>query len=134
MATAIVNYLGDIRTECHHVVSGATVIADAPTTHFGRGEYFSPLDLMVASYASCVITIMAIYCTAHNIPFEKASAEVTSINNESPIKINKLVIDLNLEGNNWSKEQEKRVIAAGKACPIALTLGDNVEIEFNYKI
>ena len=133
MATSKVSYLGNLRTSCVHLASGTTIITDAPVDNNGKGEAFSPTDLVATAYASCMITIMGIYCNSHEIDFSHAEATVTKIMSEAPRRIQKIVIELDLAGNNWDDAQAKKVIAAGKACPVARTLGDNVEMEFDFK-
>lgn len=133
MATSKVTYLGNLRTSCLHIASGTTILTDAPVDNQGKGEAFSPTDLVATSYASCMITIMGIYCNNHGLEFKNAEATVTKIMSEAPRRIQKIVIELDLQGNNWSEEEQKKVLAAGKACPVARTLGGNVEVDFDFK-
>lgn len=132
MATSKVTYLGDLRTSCTHLASNSTIITDAPVDNNGRGEAFSPTDLVATAYASCMITIMGIYCNNHGLELTHAEATVTKIMAESPRRIQKIKVELNLSDNNWDETQTQKVIAAGKACPVAKTLGENVEIEFTF--
>jgi uncharacterized OsmC-like protein len=53
-------YLGDLRTEATHVRSGEKIVTDAPVDNQGKGEFFSPTDLLATSLASCILTIMGI--------------------------------------------------------------------------
>lgn len=129
MATATINYLGNLRTECTHLASGTKIFTDAPTDNQGKGEAFSPTDLVATSYASCMITIIGIYCLNHELSFENAHATVTKIMSAAPRKIEKLVIDLNLSNNGWDSETQAKIIAVAKACPVARTLGENVEVD-----
>lgn len=131
MKTASVSYLGNLRTECTHLASGNTILTDAPLDNHGKAEAFSPTDLVATSLASCVITIMGIYCQSHNIPFVAAEATIEKHMVSDPRRIAKIVLDLDLSGNNWDELTKKKVIAAGKACPVARTLEGNVSLEFN---
>jgi len=132
MATSKVTYLGGLRTSCTHLASGNTIITDAPTDNNGKGEAFSPTDLVATAYASCMITIMGIYCEGHGLSLERAEASVTKIMAAAPRRIGKIVIELDLSGNNWTETEREKVIAAGRACPVAKTLGDNVEVEIEF--
>ncbi len=132
MYTSSVKYLGNLRTECTHEKSQTKILTDAPTDNKGRGEAFSPTDLVATAYASCMLTIMAIYCEEHEILFEFADAKVLKIMSASPRKIEKIVIEMNLEGNLWNDKTAQKVINAGKTCPVAKTLGENVEVEFTF--
>jgi putative redox protein len=132
MITSEVKYLGNLRTACLHVQSGIEIITDAPVDNKGRGEAFSPTDLVATAYASCMITIMGIFCNEHAINFDHANAKVQKIMGTSPRRIERIVIELDLTGNNWSEDVVERVLRAGKACPVAKTLGDNVEVDFTF--
>jgi uncharacterized OsmC-like protein len=132
MITSKVDYLGGLRTEATHLSSGNKIITDAPVDNFGKGEAFSPTDLLATSYASCLLTIIGIYCQNHNLNFNKGNAEVTKImSTDSPRRVQKIILKIDLSGNDWNEEEQKRVVAAGKACPVAKTLGDNVDVELD---
>ena len=60
MATSIVYYQGDLRTESTHLQSGESYITDAPTDNEGKAEAFSPTDLIATGLANCMLTIMGI--------------------------------------------------------------------------
>ena len=130
--TSKVNYLGNLRTSCVHLSSGNTIITDAPIDNFGKGEAFSPTDLVATSLASCMLTIIGIYCQNHEINFLNGSVEVEKIMTNGPRRIEKIHLNVDLNGNNWDETTKKKVISAGKACPVAKTLEGNVEMEFNF--
>jgi putative redox protein len=132
MATARVTYLGNLRTSCEHLASGTKILTDAPIDNHGKGEAFSPTDLVATSIASCMMTIMGIYCQTHGIAFESCEASVEKYMGTGPRRIEKVVVNMYLNGNNWDEQTRKKVIMAGRACPVALTLEGNVELEFNF--
>jgi uncharacterized OsmC-like protein len=131
MKTASVRYLGELRTECTHLGSGTKIITDAPLDNHGKAEAFSPTDLVATSLASCVMTIMGIYCQTHNIPFISAEATIEKQMASDPRRISKIILDMDLSANNWDERTKQKVIAAGKACPVARTLEGNVSLELN---
>ena len=131
--TSKVTYLGNLRTSCTHLASGTTIITDAPIDNHGKGEAFSPTDLVATSLASCMITIMGIYCQEHGIDFSSCEASILKVIASSPRRIEKVVVEMDLNGNDWDEKTLKKVIAAGKACPVARTLEGNVELEFIFK-
>ena len=131
MKTARVRYLGELRTECTHLGSGTKIITDAPLDNHGKAEAFSPTDLVATSLASCVMTIMGIYCQTHNIPFISAEATIEKQMASDPRRISKIILDMDLSANNWDERTKQKVIAAGKACPVARTLEGNVSLELN---
>lgn len=130
MITAEVEYLGELRTKCTHVQSGTVIYTDAPKDNHGKGEAFSPTDLVATSYASCMISIIGIYCMQHDVRFDHAKATVEKIMDSNPRRIGKLVIHMDLSGNDWSDIIVEKVTRVAKACPVAITLGENVEVEF----
>lgn len=131
MKTASVRYLGELRTECTHLGSGTKIITDAPLDNHGKAEAFSPTDLVATSLASCVMTIMGIYCQSHGIEFRSAEATIEKHMASDPRRVAKIVLDMDLSGNPWDELTKKKVIAAGKACPVARTLEGNVVLELN---
>jgi uncharacterized OsmC-like protein len=88
--TSKVTYLGNLRTSCIHLSSGNSIITDAPTDNFGKGEVFSPTDLVATSLASCMLTIIGIYCQNHGIEFNSGLVEVEKIMASGPRRIEKI--------------------------------------------
>jgi uncharacterized OsmC-like protein len=130
--TSKVVYLGDLRTECTHIQSGTKIITDAPLDNQGKGEAFSPTDLLATSLASCMMTIIGIYCKNHEINFDFCTAEIEKIMGVNPRKVEKIIVHMDFTGNNWDSSTLEKVIIAGKTCPVAKTIEDSVQIEFNF--
>ena len=76
MATAAIEYLGELRTKCRHLKSGKEFITDAPTDNNGKGEAFSPTDIVATAYVSCMLTIIGIYCDKNDLEFLQGRGEV----------------------------------------------------------
>ena len=130
--TSKVVYLGDLRTECTHIQSGTKIITDAPLDNQGKGESFSPTDLLATSLASCMMTIIGIYCKNHGINFDSCTAEIEKIMGVNPRKVEKIIVHMDFTGNNWDSSKLEKVIIAGKTCPVAKTIEDSLQIEFNF--
>ena len=130
--TSKVVYLEDLRTECTHIQSGTKIITDAPLDNQGKGEAFSPTDLLATSLASCMMTIIGIYCKNHGINFDSCTAEIEKIMGVNPRKVEKIIVHMDFTGNNWDSSTLEKVIIAGKTCPVAKTIEDSVQIEFNF--
>jgi putative redox protein len=128
--TAKIVYQGKLRTTCEHLASGNVITTDAPIDNKGKGEYFSPTDLVATAMGSCALTIMGIYCQEHNIDFDQAQIDVTKIMASNPRRIETIILKVDLSGNNWDEKTVHKVIQAGKSCPVAKTLGENVKIEW----
>lgn len=131
MSTARVEYLGELRTKCTHIQSGTEIFTDAPVDNNGKGEAFSPTDLVATSYASCMMTIIGIYCSQHGLSFSHAHAEVTKVMADAPRRIGEIVIELDLSGNNWTEQEQEKVFRAAKACPVAKSVHEDITIVFD---
>lgn len=132
MKTSTVEYLGELRTRCTHVRSGETILTDAPVDNKGRGEYFSPTDLVATAYASCMLSIIGIYCNEHDLPYTNGRAEIVKSMASGPRRISKLEIELHLEGNGWSGEIQRRIVAVAEACPVARSVSADIELDFTF--
>lgn len=134
MSTARVEYLGALRTKCTHLQSGTEIITDAPVDNNGKGEAFSPTDLVATAYASCMMTIIGIYCQSHDLTFERATAEVVKVMASAPRRISEIHIEMDLRGNGWSKEEQEKVLRAAKACPVAQSVSEEILIVFDFTL
>ena len=81
-----------------------------------------------------MITIMGIYCEAQGINFTHAEATVEKIMSPSPRRIHQLNISIDMSDNGWDDVTADKVIRAGKACPLAQTLGDGVLVNLEFKL
>ena len=115
--TSKIKYIGNLRTECEHVASGNKLYTDAPIDNKGKGEFFSPTDMVATSLGSCALTIMGIFCQEHAIAFNNATVEVTKVMASNPRRIETVILEMDLSGNNWDDKIAKKVIQAGKNCP-----------------
>lgn len=122
METAHVTYLGDLRTEAIHLRSGNKITTDAPPDNQGRGEYFSPTDLLATSLASCMITIIGIAARAHNFNIDGTTASVTKIMGTDPRRVIEVVIKLTFPHNNYSDKEQKIIEYSVQNCPVAKSL------------
>ena len=134
MVTSTVNYLGSLRTEAIHLKSKEKIITDAPTDNHGRGEAFSPTDLVATALASCMVSILGIQATTSNITLGNINAEVTKIMGSTPRKIAEIIIDLNFTNHNYSEKEKTILMNAAKTCPVALSLNPDIKqtVSFNF--
>ena len=127
------NYVGNLRTSSTHLQSGDTIITDAPTDNNGKGEAFSPTDLVATALASCMITIMAIAAEKNGINISETSASVKKIMGTNPRTISDIVIEIKMSKDLALKDR-KRLEKAALACPVHKSLHPdmNKEITFSY--
>jgi putative redox protein len=126
METAKTKYLGDLRTEIIHVRSGSVIITDAPVDNKGKGENFSPTDMVAASLGSCILTIMGIAAREHGFSIDGATCKITKIMTDSPRKIGEIKIEIDFTGNEYTDKQKKILEYCVKTCPVALSLNESV--------
>lgn len=126
METAKTKYIGDLRTEIIHVRSGSVITTDAPVDNKGKGENFSPTDMVASALGSCIFTIMGIAAREHNFSIDGTSCKITKIMNDSPRKIGEIKIEFDFTGNNYTDKQKKILEYCVKTCPVALSLSESV--------
>ena len=112
--------------------SGSVIRTAAPKDNGGDGSAFSPTDLCAVSLGACGCTIMSMFAAAHGLSLAGIEFELTKEMSPPPRKIAKLRVAYRISGELADKDFAK-LVAAGKACPVRLTLGDGVEIEESYE-
>ena len=130
--TSKITYLGDLRTSSVHVQSGAEIISDAPTDNHGRGEAFSPTDMVANALGSCILTIMAIKSKDLDLDLVGSTVEITKIMQSEPRKIAKIIVALQMP---VSADQKSKTILerAAMTCPVFLSLHPDIEKEVTFK-
>jgi uncharacterized OsmC-like protein len=121
MATSETIYVGGLRTEMTHVQSGNMVITDAPVDNQGKGEKFSPTDLVASALGSCMLTIMGIAANEHKFSIDGAKASITKIMASDPRRIAEIVVDLSFPGV-YTDKQKRIIKIISETCPVALSL------------
>lgn len=133
MSTSKIIYKNNLRTEAQHIASGQKIITDAPLDNNGKGEAFSPTDLVATALASCMITIMAIAAEKNGINISETSASVKKVMGINPRTISDIVIEIKMNKDLALKDR-KRLEKAALACPVHKSLHPdmNKEITFSY--
>jgi uncharacterized OsmC-like protein len=126
METAKTKYLGDLRTEILHVRSGSIITTDAPVDNKGKGENFSPTDMVASALGSCIFTIMGIAAREHSFSIEGSSCTITKIMTDSPRKIGEIRIEFDMTANEYTDKQKKILDHCVKTCPVSLSLNESV--------
>ena len=128
-----IKYNGQLITEAKHLESGQIIRTDAPKGNQGKGEYFSPTDLVCVSLTSCMLTIIAISTKKYDVNLSEVSAIVTKKMQSSPRMISNINIVLNFKENYESKI--KTIIRrTALNCPVYRSLSSkiNKKVEFKY--
>jgi uncharacterized OsmC-like protein len=134
MATIKTIYLGGLRTENEHVQSGNKVITDAPADNHGKGEFFSPTDLLATALGSCIMTIMGIKARDNNIDLEGTKVDVTKIMASEPRRVAEVIIDFHFPKKGYTEEEKKLVESVAGTSPVPLSLHPGLKqtIKFNW--
>jgi uncharacterized OsmC-like protein len=131
--TSKITYLGHLRTSSVHLQSGTEILSDAPVDNHGKGEAFSPTDLVANALGSCVLTIMGIKAQDLNIDISGTTAEVTKTMQLEPRRIAK--IEINVTFIKFQDEKTKKILEkAAMTCPVINSLHPDLEkiISFNW--
>ncbi len=131
---AEVEYQGNLRTQAKHLKSGNMVVTDAPTDNNGKGEAFSPTDLVSAALSSCMMTIMGMVAEREEVDLKGLRSEVVKIMVANPRKIGEIQITFYHPTLKATDIQKQKLKNAALTCPVALSLSDAVKqtVVFNF--
>ena len=133
METVKIEYLGDLRTECVHVKSGTKIMTDAPTDNKGKGEKFSPTDLVATAYGACMVSLIGIYCQDNNLKYTQGKISVEKIMESNPRRIGQLNFVMDLKGNDWDEKTQKIIIRVAETCPVAKSIDPNIIVNIDFQ-
>jgi uncharacterized OsmC-like protein len=122
MATIRTTYLGGLRTENIHLQSGTRLITDAPCDNRGKGESFSPTDLLATSLGNCIMTIMGIKAMDHGIDIEGTTLDITKIMAENPRRVAEVIVEFFFPQKGYSQEQKQIIESVAGISPVPLSL------------
>lgn len=133
METAKTTYLGDLRTEAVHVRSGQKLITDAPVDNQGKGEYFSPTDLLATALGSCMLTIMGIAARTHGFNIDGTKVDITKVMGTNPRRVVEVIVELTFP-RNYNDKEKKIIEISAKECPVANSLHPDLKqsVVFRY--
>jgi uncharacterized OsmC-like protein len=134
METIRTTYLGELRTKAIHVQSGEELLTDAPVDNQGKGEYFSPTDLVATALTSCMLTIMGITARRFNFNIDGTTVKSTKIMADSPRRIGEIIVELDFPEVAYSEKEKALIKQASKICPVAMSLHPDIKqtIIFNF--
>lgn len=133
--TATARYEGHLRTEATHTASGTVIQTDAPVDNHGRGEAFSPTDLVGTALGTCMLTTMAIVAERHNIDLKDSAVVVKKImSQDAPRRIVQLDVALTLPAALGADDRTLMERTA-HSCPVAVSLHPDIkqEVRFSYE-
>lgn len=127
-----VTYQGQKHCELVHEQSGSKIETDAPKDNQGKGERFSPTDLVGAALASCILTTMAIVSERDGISLEGSTASVEKRMTDSPRRIESLTVHIRLPAR-LSADQRRKMENTAKACPVHKSLHPDVRLPITFE-
>ncbi|MDQ3112274.1 MAG: OsmC family protein [Bacteroidota bacterium] len=122
MKISSIIYLGGLRTEARHLKSGKIILTDAPPDNNGKGEAFSPTDLMAASLGSCMLTVMGIVAERHQLDISGTTVEITKIMDANPRRVVEIVVDMSFPKRDFTEKDKQLLEQTALACPVAKSL------------
>lgn len=132
MPTIKSSYLGSLRTQAVHVNSSTALLTDAPLDNNGKGEAFSPTDLVAAALGSCMVTIMGIIAAREGFSLDDLSWETTKIMHSSPRKIQEIQLEFHWAGAAMDPVIAQKLKHAARTCPVALSLDPALTQTINF--
>ena len=122
METAKIVYLGGLRTNATHLRSGNTIVTDAPVDNKGKGEAFSPTDLMSTSLGCCMMTIIGISAQTHGFDVDGTTISITKIMAEHPRRVNEIIVEFDFPARVYSAKEKEFIWHSARTCPVLLSL------------
>ncbi|HRG82245.1 MAG TPA: OsmC family protein [Chitinophagaceae bacterium] len=132
--TSSVHYTGGLRTTCTHLKSGNSFETDAPTDNHGKGERFSPTDLMATSLATCMITVMGIKARTMGFDLDGVTIEVLKIMKQDPRRVGGIDLHFHIPANLLKLEEKTISILknTGETCPVIKSIHPDIEVKIDW--
>lgn len=131
-ATAEIKYLGSLRTQATHLRSGTEIITDAPVDNNGKGEAFSPTDLVATALVSCMITVMGIYANKNDIQMGEIDSSVEKIMAWGPRRISQLNLELIFLNHQLNETQKSLLQDIAMNCPVAKSIHPDISVNVKF--
>jgi len=122
METAKTVYLGSLRTSSTHLRSGNTLITDAPLDNNGKGEAFSPTDLLATSLGSCMMTIIGISAGTHGFDVDGTVIHITKVMAENPRRVAEVIVEFDFPERSYTEKEQAIIWHSARTCPVILSL------------
>jgi uncharacterized OsmC-like protein len=130
--TSIIIYNGNLRTTATHLQSGNQIITDAPCDNQGKGEAFSPTDLVATALGSCMMTIMGIKARDNGIDMEGTTCSINKIMASDPRRIAKVEVTFTMPEKNYTDAEKNLLVEAAKGCPVCKSISEKSEVALSF--
>ncbi len=134
MANFEVIYVGELRCNAKHLDSGIEILTDAPKDNHGKGESFSPTDLLATSLGTCMITVMGIEARSLKIDISGTILSISKTMGTLPRRVVEVGIELKIPDRNFTEQEKNKLMDTGLNCPVAKSLHPNLKqnIQFQF--
>jgi uncharacterized OsmC-like protein len=127
--TSTVIYEGDLRTVATHLQSGNSIETDAPTDNNGKGERFSPTDLVATALGSCMTTIMGMRAREMNLDIRGTKIDIEKIMKSDPRRIGGINLTIHLPAKLVTNEKQRKILEkAAHTCPVLYSIHPDIEL------
>jgi putative redox protein len=132
--TSTVVYNGDLRTTCTHLKSDSSFETDAPTDNHGKGERFSPTDLMTTSLATCMLTVMGIKAKTMRFDLNDVKVEVLKIMKPDPRRVSGIELTFHIPDSLKDIDEKTKAILRNTAetCPVMKSIHPDIEVKVDW--
>jgi len=131
--TASIIYTGNLRCEVEHTQSKTTIETDAPTDNQGKGERFSPTDIVSTALGSCMLTIMGIKARDMEIDLEGTTIGVTKLMASNPRRISGVKLTFDFPETLMTDEKQQAILEnAARTCPVAKSIHPDIEVDITF--
>ncbi len=131
--TSQIIYKGELRTTATHTQSGTIIETDAPTDNQGKGERFSPTDLVAVALGTCMVTTMAIKARNMDITLDGTSVAVTKVMAGDPRRISKIVVNIVFPQGLILDEKQRAVLEnTARTCPVERSIHPDIELDMKF--
>ena len=131
--TSQIVYKGNLRTEAKHLQSQTIIETDAPVDNNGKGERFSPSDIVATALGSCMLTIMGIKANTMNIDLEGTTLDIQKIMTANPRRISGVQIVFHFPDHLQLSNKEQAILEnAALTCPVAKSIHPDINVEVNF--
>jgi len=135
--TSIVIYEGSLRTVATHLQSGSVIETDAPTDNQGKGQRFSPTDLVATALGSCMLTIMGQKARDMEVDLQETKIEIQKIMKPDPRRIGGINLTFHFPAGLQLTEKQQIILErAANTCPVMYSINPDIEVNvsFNWKV
>ncbi len=131
--TSQIIYKSELRTEAVHLQSGTLIETDAPTDNQGKGERFSPTDLVAVALGTCMVTTMAIKAKTMGLVLDGTKVDVTKIMVSDPRRIGKLIAHVHFAQGITDDLRSREILEkTARTCPVERSLHPDIELDLQF--